>query len=143
MPISKKRKSDNDATSASSPRNAPPSFNDAVKVVAGVAGLMIAIFTLLSILLPTSPIQPIGALVIGLILTVILVWMSKWTWATALVTWLGMGVLLITVYLIVSRQATVIGAVVDRNNRPVVDLVLVLRDSSGVPHEVATDENGI
>ena len=142
MPISKKRKSDNDATSASSPPNAPPSFNDAVKVVAGVAGLMIAIFTLLSILLPTSPIQPIGALVIGLILTVILVWMSKWTWATALVTWLGMGVLLITVYLIVSRQATVIGAVVDRNNRPVVDLVLVLRDSSGVPHEVATDENG-
>ena len=114
----------------------------AVESITSVIVLMTTVFALLEILLPTSLVQPIGALMIGLGLTLILVWMGRWIWVTALVTWLGMSMVLIIVYLIVSRAATLIGAVTDQTGQPVVGLVLVLRDSSGVAHEVATDDKG-
>ena len=114
----------------------------AVESITSVIVLMTAVFALLEIMLPTSLVQPIGALLIGLGLTVILVWMGRWVWVTALVTWLGMSMTLIIVYLIVSRAAMITGAVIDQNGQPVVGLVLVLRDSSGVAHEVAADDKG-
>lgn len=117
-------------------------WGEAVKAIAAVIGLMIAVFTLLGIFLPTNLIQPIGALIVGLILTAILVWMGKLEWGRALITWLMVSMGLIILYLIVSRPATVVGSVVDNSSSPVKGLTLVLTDANGVDHKAITDENG-
>jgi len=118
------------------------SISKAVTTSVGVISLMIAVFTLLDRFMSTSLVQPIGALVFGLILTIILVWMGVSEWRTAFLVWLGMGLVLLIVHLIVSRPVVVVGKVVDRNGAPLGNLVLVLRDSGGTPHEVVTDEEG-
>lgn len=120
----------------------PKELNEAVKAIAAVIGLMIAVFTLLGIFLPTSLTQPIGALIIGLILTAILVWMGKLDWGRALPIWLAVGMGLIILYLFVSRPATVVGTVVDSSASPVKGLTLVLTDANGIDHKAVTDENG-
>lgn len=116
-------------------------FQEAAKII-GVLVAMGGIFAVLERFLPANLIPPIGAVVIGFIVTIVLVRGGKWDWKTALITWLGMSVVLVIIYLIISRPATIVGSVVDRNNRPMVGLQLVLRDSSGVSHEVCTDDNG-
>lgn len=114
----------------------------ATGVIAGVIGVMISIFGLLNILLPTSLVQPIGALVIGLVGTAILVYLGKWTWVVALPTWLTVSIVLVIVYLFVSRPAIVSGSVINKDGSPAVGLSLVLKDHSGVEHKVDTDEKG-
>jgi len=117
-------------------------WSEAIKAIASVVGLMIAVFSLLGIFLPTNLIQPIGALAVGLILTAILAWMGKLEWGRALVTWLMVSMGLIILYLIVSRPATVVGFVIDSSSSPVKGLTLVLTDANGVDHKAVTDENG-
>lgn len=117
-------------------------LNEAVKASTSIIGLMAAIFTLLAIFLPTGLVQPIGALVIGLILTAILVWTDTLDLGTALSAWLATSIILIIMHLIVSRPATVVGSVVDGSGSPSIGLTLVLTDSSGVDHKAVTDENG-
>jgi len=113
-----------------------------IGVIASVIGVMISIFGLLNILLPTSLVQPIGALAIGLIGTAILVWMGRWTWGIALPTWLAVSLVLLILYLFVSRPAIVIGSVINKDGSPAVGLRLVLTDHNGVEHRVNTDEEG-
>lgn len=114
----------------------------ALQIIASIITLMGGIFTLLNFLLPTSLVQPVGALVCGLILTIVWILMGRAKSEIALLTWLGMSVVLIIVYLVVSRPAIVTGKVVNQDNFPSIGLVLVLRDASGVLHEVATDKDG-
>jgi energy-coupling factor transporter transmembrane protein EcfT len=117
-------------------------LDKAVKAIAAVIGLMIAVFALLGIFLPTSLTQPIGALIIGLIFTAILVWMGKLEWGRALVTWLVVSIGVIILYLIVSRPASIVGSVVDSSGSPVKGLTLILTDANGVDHKTISDENG-
>ena len=117
-------------------------MDDKWKSFATVVGLMVGSFGLLEIILPASLVAPLGALVAGLILTSYLVSIGKWTWSTALPTWLAAGMGLIFVYLIVSRPATVVGSFIDGNGVALVGKTLVLTDSSGVDHKTVTDENG-
>lgn len=117
-------------------------LGDAAKAITTVIGLMTIIFTLLAILLPTSLVQPIGALVIGLVFTGIFIWMGRLDWGTALIVWVAVSIGFIIVHLFVSRSATVVGRVVDNSGSPAVGLTLVLTDSSGVDHKAVTDENG-
>jgi hypothetical protein len=127
---------------AMTPNKNQRKLGDWVKEITAVFGLMIAIFTVLEIFLPTSFAQPLGALVSGLVLTALLACVGKWDWGTMLITWLAVGIGLIILYLIVSCPATVVGAVVDSSGSPVVGLTLVLTDSDGVDHKAVTDENG-
>jgi hypothetical protein len=122
--------------------NNQSTVGEAIKAIASVIGLMMAVFTLLGIFLPAGLTQPIGAVIIGLIVTAILVWMGKLNWGGALLTWLAVSVGLIILYLIVSRPATVVGLVVDSNDAPVKGLTLVLTDANGVDHKTVSDENG-
>lgn len=117
-------------------------FGRPVKEIAGIVGLMLAIFSLLELFLPTSLVQPIGALLIGLGATIILVWMGKISLAVALPVWLTVGLALIALSLVVSRPAVVAGAVVDNSGAPLSGATLILTDSSGVDHKVVTDEEG-
>jgi hypothetical protein len=114
----------------------------AVQAIASVIGLMIAVFTLLAIFLPAGLTQPIGAVIIGLIGTAILVWIGKLNWGGVLLTWLTVSVGVIFLYLIVSRPATVVGSVVDSSGSQVKGLTLILTDANGVDHKAVTDENG-
>lgn len=117
-------------------------FETPVKEIAGVVGLMLAIFSLLELFLPTSLVQPIGALIIGLGATIILVWMGRISLAIALPVWLTVGLVLMALSLIVSRPAVVAGAVIDSRGAPLSGTTLILTDSSGVDHKVVTDEEG-
>ena len=124
------------------PNKSQRALGELAKEIAAVFGLMITIFTVLEIFLPTGLVQPLGALVIGLVLTALLACVGKWNWGTMLTTWLAVGIVLIILYLIVSRPATVVGAIVDSGGSPVAGLRLVLTDSDGVDHKAVTDENG-
>jgi hypothetical protein len=124
------------------PNKDQKALGELVREIAAVLGLMVTIFAVLEIFLPTSFAQPLGALVSGLVLTALLACVGKWDWGTMLITWLAVGIGLIILYLIVSRPATVMGAVVDSSDSPVVGLTLVLTDSYGVDHRAVTDESG-
>jgi hypothetical protein len=117
-------------------------LNTAVKAIAGVIGLMIAVFSLLSIFLAPSLAQPIGTLVIGLIFTVILVWMDRLNWFTALATWLTVSIAVIVLFLIVSQPATLVGSVLDSSGAPAQGLTLILTDADGIDHKAVSDGDG-
>jgi len=114
----------------------------ATGAIASVIALITGTFALLKALIPTSLAQPIGALLIGLIFTAILVWMGKWTWAIALSTWLTMSVVVLITYLIIIRPATVIGSIVENDNSPAQGVELSLYDSFGMEHISVTDAEG-
>jgi hypothetical protein len=116
---------------------------DLIKSIGAVVGVMLSIFALLEIFLPTSLVQPIGALAIGLGVTVLLVWLGRSTWQTVIPIWLAVGILLLVVYLIVSRPATVVGQVIDNQGHAVAGLSVVLTDSNGVDHRGVTDGEGM
>jgi hypothetical protein len=122
-------------------------LDEVVKTIASVIALMIAVFTLLAICFPPNLTQPIGALIIGLIITAILVWMRKVRPGWALATWLTAGIgliigLMIILYLIVSRPTTVVGSVVDNSGSPIRGLTLILTDANGVDHKAVTNQDG-
>jgi hypothetical protein len=114
----------------------------AVQAIASVIGLMITVFTLLAIFLPTGLAQPIGAVTIGLIGTAILVWMGKLNWGGAILTWLVVSMGVIILYLIVSQPATIVGSVIDNSGSQVQGLTLILTDADGIDHKAVTDQNG-
>jgi len=114
------------------------------KETVGFIASISAIFAVVEIFLPTNLVLPIGVLVIGLIVTGILVQRGKWSLKTAFITWGVVIVALGFIYCLIaiSRPAIIVGSVVDCNKHPMAKLKLVLRDSSGVPHEMETDDKG-
>jgi hypothetical protein len=119
------------------------SFSKLVGKVLSITALMTAVFALLRIFIPDKYTPPIGALLIGLILTAILIWQNREIWVTTVVTWLVVGIGLIIVYLLVSRPVTIVGSMIDGDGKPVVGLSLVFTDSGGVPHKAITDGQGV
>jgi len=119
-----------------------PSAESPLQTFSVIVGTMGGVFALLAIFLPTSLIQPVGALVVGLGITAYLVSRGKWDWGKALATWGATATLLTIAYLLIARPATVIGSVIDPNGDPVSGLAITLTDSSGVAHNAITDEVG-
>jgi len=112
------------------------------KEIGSVLGLMTSIFIVLEILLPAGLVQPIGTIVTGLVLTVVLICIGKWNWSIALPTWSIAAVMVFILHAMISRPATVVGAVVDGSGSPMPEVKLVLTDSSGVDHRSVMDKNG-
>lgn len=117
-------------------------FSQAVKGIASIIGLMTMVFTLLEAALPSSFVQPVAALLCGVALTIFLVWWYRWHLATLLTTSLAFGLLLIILHLIVTRPATVAGAIMDGSQQPQPGVSLALTDASGVAHNAISDANG-
>lgn len=108
-----------------------------------IIAVMTSVFGLLQLFLPTNIVPPIGAIIIGLIFTIILVRGNWWGPLTAIVTWVTVAIVLFILYFLISRPATVIGTVVDvTTGSPISGLALVLTDSGGVEHKASTDQNG-
>ncbi len=130
---------DNQPTSATERSRA---FSQVATGIASIVGLMTMVFTLLEVALPSSFVQPVGALLCGVALTIFLVWWYRWPLATLLTTSLAFGLLLIILHLIVTRPATVAGALVDGSQQPQPGVSLTLTDASGVAHNAISDANG-
>ena len=85
---------------------------------------------------------PIAALLLGLILTGALCLWRPETKLAALVAWAITAVLVMIVYLIVSRPATVTGQVTQVDGTPSGGLTLILTNADGVQQRVVTDAAG-
>ena len=108
-----------------------------------IIAVMTSVFGLLQLFLPTNIVPPLGAIIIGLIFTIILVRGNWWGPLTAIVTWVTVAIVIFILYFLISRPATVIGTVVDvTTGSPISGLALVLTDSGGVEHKASTDQNG-
>ena len=107
-----------------------------------VAGSMAAIFGVFALTIPSSFFGPVLALLLGLVVTGVFLKRKSIDYTTAIVTWIVPSVLILFLYMLVTRPATVVGRVVDIANAPLAGARLVLTDSSGVDHKAVTDEEG-
>ncbi len=107
-----------------------------------IASSMAAIFGVFSLTIPTSLFGPVLALLLGLAITGVFLKRRSINYTTAIATWIVPAVLILFIYMLVSRPATVVGRVVDVQNAPLTGARLVLTDSSGVDHKAVTDEEG-
>ncbi|MBI5294373.1 MAG: carboxypeptidase regulatory-like domain-containing protein [Chloroflexi bacterium] len=110
--------------------------------ILAIAGSMAAIFGVFSLTIPASLFGPVLALLLGLVITGVFLKRKSINYATAIATWIVPAVLILFIYMLVSRPATVVGRVVDVQNAPLTGARLVLTDSSGVDHKTVTDEEG-
>ncbi|MCA9938165.1 MAG: lamin tail domain-containing protein [Anaerolineales bacterium] len=131
----------NEHTPASA--DASLAVSQAIKGIASIVSIMTMVFTLLEILLPSSFVQPVGALICGLAVTIFLVWWYKWNLATLLTASLAFGLLLVILHLIVTRPAVVTGGIVDSQQQPQAGVSLTLTDVSGVAHSAISDTAGL
>jgi hypothetical protein len=117
-------------------------FKGAVAWLAATLGLVLTVYAVLRLYLPTGIAQLLLPLLFGLIVAGILVWMKKVTWQQIAPIGILLAVGLILLHLVLSRPAIVVGAVVDGTSTPVAGLNIVLTDSNGVDHKAITDEDG-
>lgn len=118
-------------------------FQEVVKIIGGIVAIG-SIFGMVGVLrFPANLILPIGVIVIGLAVTIVLVRRGKLDPNMALIIWLGGIVMwLVILYLNVSRPATIVGSFVDRDKNPIGNLEFVLTNHGGVLHHMRTDKNG-
>jgi hypothetical protein len=107
----------------------------------GVVAIMALVFTALEYFSFIG--QPLGAFLLGAILTAMLVGTGKISGVIISIAWLGMSFVLLLYYVLTSHPATVKGSLEDGNGSPIPGLRLMLHDVTGVTHQsLPTNENG-
>lgn len=112
-----------------------------IGAIAGTIITMSALFGALSAIFSGLE-APIAALLLGLVITGALHVRGYWTINTAVITWLGTGIVLIIVYLIIAQPATVTGLVIRDDGTPVSGQTLILTNANGIQQRVVTDQDG-
>lgn len=109
-----------------------------------IGGLIAGILTIngvLEIYFPTSIVPPILTFILGVIVTIILVQRYEWfTCEKAIGVWAVIFLIALTFLSI--RRAVVFGFLEDGDKNPLSQVEVTISDSSGVPHNILTDEKG-
>src|SRR5579859_6267374 len=123
-------------------QNRPPSIPETFGPISTVSGFMLATFTLLQIVLPSSIFQAIGALVVGILTAVLLIRTGKLDMQTAslaiAITILAVALLTIAIL----AGIPVVGSIAAANGSPLGNVNITLINSKGTRQETNTDKDG-
>lgn len=109
--------------------------------IGGLIGGIVGAITLLDLYFPASIVPSVLVLILGISVTIFFLNRYEWfTCAKAIGVWVA--IFLIALIFLSIRRVVVFGSLVDGDNLPLSQVEVTISDSSGVPHNMLTNEKG-